>query len=231
MTLDGAFPDTGSPYLSTLTAAGSPEGGTYSWTTDFPEMIAFDSGAGSATASVRVLRSGKARITVTYSTQCSSQDSLTFVLTDDVTVVAWVNGSAIQIPSGASEGLIDYLTDQFKCAATVGSWMAAAEADRPGLAVFAVNTDIDRRYANAFLNSRSGNPKPPGFMTDPVGFRANKNLYRGFNRFKAYYEIGEFGIHQPSVKYLQQIADPGNTPEPCTDQRLVLATSVRLEVE
>lgn len=209
------------PYFSTLNASSSSPG-IYTWSTDSPDMIRFDFPNVGAT-NVRILRRGKARITVTLSTTCGRiSDSLTFVLSEDVTVVGWINGNAISLPSGASPGLVGRLNTPDQCFATIGTWVAAGQGLGPPFP--AVTTDIDRRYANAFLNKWSANNPPPNPLLDPESVRVNPLLYRAFNRFEAAYEVvSNFGNTIQAMQPLTFQTALGRTPDPCAYESVTLA--------
>lgn len=151
-------------------------------------MIQFDN-PGAATVNVTVSSSGRATSTASYTNPCgaTSQDSLTFVLTDDVTVVGWIDGNAIQLPSGASASVVQRLNGRpGVCGATLFSWMTTGNGTLLAVPIPPVDTTVDRQYANAFLNKATANATPPSVLFDPTGFDANKTAYRAFNWFKPY---------------------------------------------
>jgi hypothetical protein len=228
MALIGVPPDTGAPYHAVLSAAGVPSAanGSYSWTTNNPSMIQFDNPSAS-TVNVTVSGSGQATITVSYTTPCGAgTDSLTFVLTNDVTVVGFIDGSVITLPSGASSALVNALASNgLSCAATIESWVGAGLGILPP--VPPVTSSVDQSYADAFLNSRTSNPYPPSiFINDSkaADFVASPALYRAYDRFKAYYESTPDGIWQASVVYLRRDVSLGMTPEPCLGQVVALGS-------
>jgi hypothetical protein len=208
-------------FHSMLSASGYPAGGIYSWTTDNPSMIGFDFTA-SDSVTVSVGGPGKAAISVSYRTPCgTASDSLSFVLTDDVSVVGFVDGSAVPLPSGAKSTLVSGLNNAFSCTALLASWQVAGLTGEPAAALVSVDNDTDRRYANAFLVLKSANADPPNTIADPQGFAGNSTAYRAYNRFQAYYESGTQGIRQASVVFLKSDAKLGRTPEPCSGLQMV----------
>jgi len=211
MAIQNALPDPGLPYHAALSASGGPAGGSYQWTTNSPSMIQFDNSSG-ANVNVTVSTSGKATITVAYTDACgaSGQDSLTFVLTNDITVIGWVDANGITLPTGSS--LVPVLNNPALCGPTLFGWQAAGKG---GTAPLPAGSSIDRQYANAWLNWKSANPTPPSSI-DPATFIANKAAYRLFNRFRASYETTPLGINAKSIQHLQTVAQVGDTPEPCS---------------
>jgi hypothetical protein len=183
-------------------------------------MVTFDN-PDVADVAFSVVSSGRTTITVTYQTGCGSKtDSLTLVLTDDVTVVGFVDAGPISLPDGASDAVTRTLSNPASCAATINTWVLAGATGAASLAIPQVDSDVDRRYANAFLNSRSANPSPP-LALDPASFMANQALYRAFNRLRVYFESGPSGIRQDSVTYLRRDVSMGATPEPCSGGQVV----------
>jgi len=220
ITFSNISPDNGLPYYATLTAVGSPAGGTYTWSTN-SSYVSFDHPQ-SQTVQARVSNSGKATITVTYTTPCGTvQDSLTFVLTDDITVVGWIDGPNIAIPSGADPHLVNWLYDTGfggHCDVTVASWAAAGLAGPLGflLTEIEVTSDTDRRYANAYLNANSGNAQPPQSIPDPAGqWSVNSGDFRAYNRFRTYYEVFPQGISWQPQNVIEKLVINGPTPDPC----------------
>jgi hypothetical protein len=74
------------------------------------------------------------------------------IISRDITVVAWVDGSLIPLPPGASKELVLMLQDPLACLSVVGAWYE-------GLRVL-IDTDIDKQFANAFLLRNSANNRP-----------------------------------------------------------------------
>src|SRR5260370_10532153 len=233
MALTGAFPDTAFPYSATLTASGAPAGGTYHWSSDNPGMIQISPDQSlSATVNLTVTSPGRAKITVTYTNSCGAvaQDSLTFVLSDDITVVGWIDGSAITLLSGASPLLVGELNGSATfCFLYLVNWANAGMGS--GITFpYALTSDIDRQYATAWLNKNSANSAPPSPMSSPSTFEANVSAYRAFNRFKAYYEVTSSGtINTKSFQYLQSKSDIGVTPEPCSPFKIGFGAQAHLQ--
>ncbi len=226
MTLNETIPYGNAPYHATLAASGIPSAanGTYHWSTNNPGMIQFSDPAAS-TVTVTVSRSGKATITVSYGTPCGNgTDSLTFVLTDDVTVVGSIDADALSPPSAASP-LSGVLNNAISCGIEVSAWTLAGYTGVTPIG-FQVTTADDRAYANWFLLHESANtPVPPSIMVNADAFSANASNYRAYNRFAAYWEMTGGGIQSGSVQYLHQNALLGMTPEPCTGTQLFTVAS------
>ena len=109
----------------------------------------------------------------------------------DVTVIAWVNASAVALPSGENAALQAYLQNGTAlqiagCISQIGDWI---KGDRD-----AVVTTIDTAYANAWLLRNSGNSQPPSTIVP--GAQLSGGNFRLFND----YELG---------------TRVGSTPDPC----------------
>jgi hypothetical protein len=198
----------------TLTASGGPQPGSYSWSTDRPDLISFvgpTSGPGASSVTIKALKSGKARVTVVYTCDsgASDQDDIkVLVATPDVTVVAWVNAAGPEAVRQALEGQAGFLLKLdlqgplafATCGATLLTWSLGIPID--------LLSDTDRRYANAFLLANSGN-SPPAGQIDPASVQSGGD-FRLFNRLQAIIDPDV-----PHVEFLQQAAAVGTTPNPC----------------
>jgi Bacterial Ig-like domain (group 2) len=69
----------------------------------------------------------------------------------EITVIGWLNGSAITLPSGANASLTYDLTHSATCAVDVGFWALGSGCD-----IQASTSSADVAYANAFLLKYSG---------------------------------------------------------------------------
>ena len=124
----------------------------------------------------------------------------------EVTIVGWINGDAITLPSGASLAL----QAVFPPPSLGGPWSLGTPGYTACLAEVAAltlnslgvasNTAADRAYANAWLLKYSGN-EDPGIAITPSTFTQFNYQYRLF----ADYSPGR-EIHTASIGY---------TPDPC----------------
>ena len=186
-------------------------------------MIAFANQAfnnpNSQTVDVTVNTSGTVTFTVTYTVgNCTGQDSLTFVLTDDVTVVGWIDGANISLPAGANPDLVSQLNTPSQCGPLVGSWAAAGLGGPLTPVRVSVTSNIDRQYADAYLNKSSFNLPPPQTIPDPSGlWNVSDEDFRVYNRFRTYYEVSPVGgIAWPTFQnLLESVVINGPTPDPC----------------
>jgi hypothetical protein len=197
-----------------LTAAGGPQPGSYSWSTDRPDIISFvspTSGPGASSVTIKALKPGKARVTVVYTCEsgASDQDDINvLVASPDVTVVAWVDKRGPEAARQALEGQAGFLLKLdlqgplafATCGATLLTWSLGIPID--------LLSDTDRRYANAFLLAHSGNDEPAA-QIDPASVQGGGD-YRLFNRLQAVIDPDE-----AQFEYLQQAAVVGSTPNPC----------------
>jgi hypothetical protein len=212
MTISGSFQGS-YPYTATLSVSSSA--GSITWSTDSPATISF-SPNNEYTTRASINGPGRAKITATLTNSCgTAQDSFTFVLSDDITVIGWIDGSQLQEPIGADPNLAAGLNTPAVCSAILGSWAVAGQGNGiPQL--FPVTADADRRYANFFLLSHSANPTPPSSLLDPDGFSGVDTNYRAFNRFQTYFEIGlNNTVNAPTVGYLRTQTPVGRTLDPC----------------
>ena len=220
-------------YTATLTSQVLLPGGNYLWSTDNPNMVGFSLSTPSTGPSadhvtlVIFAAFGKAKITLTDISPCSgssASDSFTFSLTDDVTVVAWVNAAAVSLdypPNSATDMVVNSLTNATTCAATLLLW---SQAGQTGVGIGNNGlTNAERIFANEFLISQTGNP-PPSTQTqngNGAEYVASQN-YRFRNRFQTFFEIkANATIDSSSLGILQREFTPdGVTPEPCSGLQL-----------
>jgi hypothetical protein len=124
----------------------------------------------------------KAAVTVTYSVPCGTSprqvtDSFSFVLTEDVTVIAYVDApktttdaadpsspsyvdrsDATLAADGPYGALYSDLNDPAKCGITLTAWATSAQSDGPlAPGITPIVEDIQRRYANYFLTFGTAN--------------------------------------------------------------------------
>jgi len=163
----------------------------------------------------------KATITLTYTSPCgaTAKDSFTFALSNDTTVVGWIDPG----PIAPSPGQIDptdlvytTLTDPFECAGLLLEWSGQGRKGvgraNSGL------TDAERQFVIQYLNAGSGNHAPNNPNNASY---VNGQDYRLYNRFQAYYEISNGAINPSTVKYLNQLSVSGVSPEPCTGLQIL----------
>ncbi|MFI5347612.1 MAG: hypothetical protein ACHQ51_14650 [Elusimicrobiota bacterium] len=130
--------------------------------------------------------------------------------TQDITVIGWINGTAIDLPTqldGVSNSIIQDLdSNPVICALTLGEWSQGVATD--------LDTAANRSYANAFLIKFSGNGEPPNPL-DSSSYALGGD-YRLFNEVKVAYRAKDGTIiAQPAPHFLKQIAINGKTPDPC----------------
>ncbi|HLG15120.1 MAG TPA: hypothetical protein VJH03_11545 [Blastocatellia bacterium] len=125
------------------------------------------------------------------------------VTTDEVVVIAWVDSSRIDLPTGANLELKVSLNLPFECSKTVLAWAG-------GVPLY-LYSDEDRAYANAFLLKNSGNAEPPPSI-NPDSILAGGD-FRFFGRFKVNFSVVNGVITNP--QYIQSVSKVGDTPDPC----------------
>jgi hypothetical protein len=125
------------------------------------------------------------------------------ITTDDMVVIAWVDGSKIALPDDANIGLRANLNIPFLCSSLLLDWVSRIPSF--------LYTDADRAYANGFLLKNSGNGDP-GQTINPDTVRSRGD-FRLFNRFRATFSVSNGQITNPS--YLQSVSQIGSTPDPC----------------
>ena len=92
--------------------------------------------------------------------------------TQEVTVVGWVNGNAITLPTGENSTLQSDLSSGLRCPIVLLGWVTGVRVD--------VVTSADVAYANAFLLKNSANSAPPANVTKSYASSGN---FRVFNDF------------------------------------------------
>lgn len=199
---------------ATISASGGPQPGSYSWSTDRPDIIQLvgpTSGPNASSVEIKALKSGAARVTVTYTCDSGASDTdeiEVLVATPDVTVVAWVDKTGPEAVRQALEPDAGFLLKldlegplaSVTCGLTVLTWAAGIPID--------LFSDTDRRYANAFLLANSANSAPPA-QIDPGAVQGGGD-YRLFNRLQAVIDPDV-----PQFEFVQQAAVVGITPNPC----------------
>uniref|UniRef100_Q01T07 Bacterial repeat domain-containing protein n=1 Tax=Solibacter usitatus (strain Ellin6076) TaxID=234267 RepID=Q01T07_SOLUE len=218
ITLDD--PNGKAPYYATLTAQGAPNGLYYTWSTNNSGMIEFDDPHAS-TVRLTIKRSGQATISVDAQNLCGNHasDSFTFVVSDDITVISWIDGQPIQLPGEASATVAGWMTDPIQCHLATLTWAAAGALQSPTAPPYDVGAPNDILYINAYMYKNSADPPPPQSLTDSERDRihSNKSLYRGFSRFQAYYEVDPAfnNALASTMGVLKHDADVGATPDFC----------------
>jgi uncharacterized repeat protein (TIGR01451 family) len=215
-------------YNAALTSLADPPGGTYVWSTNNPSMVGFSpdtpwSGPSADHVTLVILSPGKATITLKYVSPCGVDvsDSFTFTVTNDTTVVAWVDASKVPLdlpPLGASDPVVQQLSGFANCGITLLSWVQFGKNNR-GIADNGF-TFAERVFANEFLIGGTGNTSPLQQTQNPndPSFVSGQH-YRFHERFQSYYEVlpdGRIG----TPHNLQRAFDDGVSPEPCTGFQL-----------
>jgi len=109
----------------------------------------------------------------------------------EVTVIAWVDASAVTLPGGANSNLTSALNGSAgSCFIQVAQWTAGIERN--------LSSQADRDYANAWLVQHSGNAAPPS--TIDAQQQLNSGNFRLFNLWG--------GASKPTARV-------GSTPDPC----------------
>jgi hypothetical protein len=220
-------------YTATLTGVAWPPGGVYTWSTNNPSMVGFSTPSTGPSANQVTLAiistNDKATITLTYISPCggTATDSFTFALTNDTTVVAWLDPGPIGPGNSQLSPLDpvyqDLVNNSSTCVSTLAGWAfngrtGAGQANN-GL------TPQEIQFAIEFLNAGSGNHPPSNPNTSAY---VNGQDYRLYQRFQAYYEITNGAINSATVKYLwggPLDALSGVTPEPCTGFQILSVAS------
>jgi hypothetical protein len=186
-------------------------------------MVRFASGSGAGQVTLNIVSTNdKASIALSYTGPHggTASDSFTFALTNDTTVVAWIDAGPIQpdlTQIDPADSVFSDLTDPITCGVRLlSTWPSSGRAGigrtNNGL------VEAERIFADHFLNSRSGNHAPPANPNDPT--YVNKQDYRMYQRLQASYELFNATIIPGTVKYLQQLPSNGVTPEPCSGLQL-----------
>jgi hypothetical protein len=107
----------------------------------------------------------------------------------EVTVVGWVNASAITLPTGENSTLQSDLNSTVYCPRDILAWAAGIKTD--------IFSSADVAYANTYLLQNSGNPAPPANVT------------------KSYVSSGNFRIFNDFGSSSGGTYQVGTTPYPC----------------
>lgn len=232
-------PSTSRPgtYEATLTSSVSASGGVYTWTTDNSSMVGFITSASGPSASQVTLgiisTNDKATITLTYLPPCGGEsvtDSFTFALTNQVTVLGWIDGTNIQ-PDASTllaatpnsmvySSLTGLPADALTCRDTL-TYYGAQGGTSPFRGV-ADNgfTYAERDYINHFVLGRSANEPPPATMSSFAALEA-LGQYRLLQTFQASYEVSAGIIDPRSIRALVSQTRTGRTPEPCSRLEMI----------
>jgi hypothetical protein len=174
--------------------------GTLVWSSDNAAMISFPDGTiqpmsvagGSPSLQMQVNGSGKVTITATHTRGCGStaSDSFTYVLSNDVTAVGWVNAQpGIAMVAALESQVNPYLPLAFStalsCGTTIMNWRDAG--NNPNTFVptnLRVSAAVDRRYVNWWFEAQTGN-NIPADQLNTASFGQDSNGYRLYQRFVA----------------------------------------------
>jgi hypothetical protein len=193
----------------TLTAVGSPPGGTFQWSTDRPDAVSFQGSTSGSSVVIKALKANQPKVKVKYTcpSGATSEDEVKVMgMTQDVVVVAWVDAGPpaadLAVLSNQADFLIKIdLSNPVTCNLAAGSWLLGIPVD--------LLSNADRQYANAFLLTNSGNSRPPATIDpDVIGDAGD---YRMWNRLQV-----SIDDTVPRVDFIQQPTPRiGNTPNPC----------------
>ncbi len=198
--------------LATSTPGCPAVSGTFEWVSDNPAVVTV-SGTGS-TATLTGVAVGTASVSVTYTV--GGQEPVTAseeikVATKDVTVIAWVDGSPIDMILSALEAdpklnrtLKFNLDTPGLCSVQLGNWAIGLRTS--------ILSDTDRQFANAFLLKNSANSRPENTI-DPDAIETGGD-FRLFNRFQVFFQVqnGQI-VGQPDVR--KMVTEVGSTRDPC----------------
>jgi hypothetical protein len=195
----------------TLTAVGSPPGGTFEWTTDRSDVISFQGSTSGSSVVIKALKAKKVKVKVKYTcpSGTTAEDEVTIVgNTQDIVVIGWVDAgpprAALQALAPSTSFLLKIdINTPVICSLLLGDWTIGLPTDLLG--------DNERRYANAYLLANSGNSRPAGSI-DPASAQSAGD-YRLFNRLQV--ALDDSGGLPPQVNYLQSATQTGRTPDPC----------------
>ncbi|MCU0228218.1 MAG: IPT/TIG domain-containing protein, partial [Bryobacterales bacterium] len=222
-------------FQATLSASATPAGGVFLLSTD-SGMVTFPGCTAGQSVPLRVINYGTETLRVQYTGPCGQQvtDELKLVVTDEISVMGWVNPQYVQNSDVAGINFAtvsqniknvlrtDLTGDMPGCIDTLLSWVDAGAAGNPALAFPPVDTDNDRRYVNWWVNLRSANSTPPSSVTSS-SFQNQTDQFRLFNSFRAKFEVTNNRItnHQTLVAIAR---GDGKTLEPCSGLRLAFAS-------
>jgi hypothetical protein len=162
--------------------------GTLVWSSDNAAMISFPDGTiqpmsgagGSPSLQMQVNGSGKVTITATHTRSCgsSASDSFTYVLSNDVTSVGWVDDRpgiamiATLQPQVVNAYLPTLLSSTASCGITILNWRDAGNDPNTFVPTNrTVSAAVDRRYVNWWFEATTGN-NIPADQIDTALFRA-----------------------------------------------------------
>lgn len=140
---------------------------------------------------------------IAQTTVLNSQ-TITVKPTDDVTIIGWIDGSPLVLPSGANEDLVGSLNNPLLCSEFLVAWSIQNPID--------IENDIDRQYANVFLIKNSANSRPPAVINPDD--QLSKGDFRLFNRLQVSLSSRD-GKIIGVPNYLIAKAVSGQTPNPC----------------
>jgi hypothetical protein len=191
-------------YVATLTSIASPPGGVYTWTTNNSNMVGFLTASSSPNASQVTLgitsTNDNATITLTYFGPRGGMatDSFTFALTNDTTVIGWVDRSPVDIAqlyshmlaSNPNTTLPNDISHALTCRDLLLGWKDLGYLSASNGVGRGANglTDAERQYANGYLIYNSANTPPSQTITSSADVMTAGN-YRVYQRFQASYEI------------------------------------------
>ena len=206
-------------YLTTLSAttSGSSGGGQYVWRASLPTFTLTPTGDGSR-ATLTIASPGKATVTVTYTDASgrTASDTRTLMLTDYVTVVAWVDGSdqALPLPQpDAGSTLPGLLSNPATCALTVTGQFLSGMASTNG------NLSSNMKlWLSTWLNKQSANAPPASSFVGNqiISQTATFRLYHSLQLFVDFTP----GAFSPLFQVARSNRQVGVTPEPCTGLQL-----------
>lgn len=154
----------------------------------------------------------------------------------DITVIGWIDGAQIILPSGADKPLLrTWPSGTYPSPLSVETWMGTLPTRMTFLGEVALGDvytvplapDPARKYVNAYLIKSSPNNEPPaefqlpwpGFenrkIVDDAGFnqfKSQTDKFRSFHRFQARFELDDSGKIKGSPHYLKQATLVGVTP-------------------
>ncbi len=131
--------------------------------------------------------------------------------TDDVIILAFVNGDDISYPSGADSALVNALNLKVSCGPLLSAWiLGTPELLDQGTSL----AEANREYANAFLLKNSSNQIPGNFI-NPAEILANGD-FRLYNELKVEFDSTDGKTIVPdSDNILNSFVSVGSTPDPC----------------
>lgn len=228
---DSFNPFAGVVYRANFTSLGIPASGTFNWSSSDPSVASVTPLSGQPNAAyVDSSSHGKVTITVTYTSPCGrvSTASRTYVRTRDVSVLGYVDKPKIEtdwqntgLESQVSDTLGDALLTPNSCATAIASWIVAGQFLTTTFvpAMYSVETEPDRIYANYYLLSRSANSSAAMPLSDypSVATAANQpNHYRLLQRTLALWEVDASNNRIGQPQFLATGTWVGLSLEPCS---------------